>query len=375
MEMEKKAETRKRVSKAKVKLPVNLIAVGETADGDVRVYIKQDVYKETGKLPQEDRIKEKASVLVGATAEEAGRTHVMISGFIDVKKTNAADSVKFTKETLDHVEEERKKIFPKRSIVGWQNALFNQGAVLSDYAQSVHEKFFSLPNQVAYVTDPVRGERALYQWKDGKLSKLEGYYIYDDAGVPLSIIQEKKEPEKKTQFKKFAVAAVCLLLASTIGLAIALLSLSGSRNEYLAMNEEAKVLLEERITQQQAEIDAQKNTIDELQGTLVNNGDTEEVELKKQLEEQQTLLDGKESELGEMKTLLDSISKKVDGKVVYFKKYVVGKGDTLARICRGNDIKYLSNRKVILAVNGIKNENLINVGQTILLPAVVMIEE
>lgn len=376
MEKEKKADTGKRVSKAKPKvvLPVNLIAVGETADDDVRVYIKQDVYKELGKLSQADEASEKGSVLIGATKQYKGNTHVMISGFIDAKKADPAASV-FTKQTWDCADAERSSSCKDKSVVGWQHTNRDSGAMLADYAASVYEKFFGVAHQVAYVTDPVRGERAFFQWKEGKPAKLEGYYIYDDAGVPLRIEQEQKKPEKKTQFRKLAAVAICLLLASTIGLAIALISQSGSRNDYLAMNENSKGLLENRMNEQQTEIDAQKDKIVELQGMLQNEDSGEAQELKKQLEEQQALLGDKESELDEMKTLLDSISRKVDGKVVYFKKYVVEKGDTLARICRKNDIKYLSNRRVILAVNGIKNENLINVAQTILLPAVVELAE
>lgn len=376
MEKEINADVKKRGSKVKPAgsaLPVNLFEVGKAADGDICVYIKQDVYNGAGKSPQPDA-KESVSILTGVTVSKAGKTHVIISGAIDLKSAEQTGPDTFT-DALNRVEEERKKSRPDMSVVGYRNTRPDGGAAMSGRDASVYEKYFGNAHQVAYIADPVRKERAFFWRREGKTEKLGGYYVYDDAGVPISIERQQDKPEKKARFKKLTAAAVLLLLASTIALAIAVISLTGNQGRYASDSGEAQSLLEVRIEQQQAEIELQKGKIQELEDAISASGAEESELLEQKLAEQQTQLTQREQEMAQMKELLDGIGRKTDGKVVYFKKYVVRKGDALSSICRRNDIKYTSNRRLILAINGIKNENLIRVGQTILLPAVVVLEE
>jgi LysM repeat protein len=185
-------------------------------------------------------------------------------------------------------------------------------------------------------------------------------------------------------FKKACIAALCLLMATIIGLAAAVISLNGNQKAYLSMNEQARSLLKDRIVKQQSEIerqnakiDKQRVRIDELEETLPlqnAHGATGAEELLRQLKQSRALLAQRESELGEMKALLAGIGRKTGGKLVYFKRYVVERGDSLRSICRKNGLSYLSNRKLILGINGIKDEDMITIGQTILLPAIIVLE-
>ncbi|MDF2686854.1 MAG: hypothetical protein K0S55_2037, partial [Clostridia bacterium] len=65
---------------------------------------------------------------------------------------------------------------------------------------------------------------------------------------------------------------------------------------------------------------------------------------------------------------LATIKKGVDNNYVYLKKYIVQSGDNLLNICILNDLDYNANIKIIKAVNGIEDVNIIHTGQTILLP-------
>ena len=39
--------------------------------------------------------------------------------------------------------------------------------------------------QVAYVIDPIQHHRGFFQWKNGKVERLKGYFIYDDLGIKI----------------------------------------------------------------------------------------------------------------------------------------------------------------------------------------------
>ena len=64
--------------------------------------------------------------------------------------------------------------------MGWQHTHPGYGVFLSGYDLFIQKNFFNLPFQVAYVIDPIENTRGFFQWKNEKIKKLGGYYIYDD---------------------------------------------------------------------------------------------------------------------------------------------------------------------------------------------------
>lgn len=57
--------------------------------------------------------------------------------------------------------------------------------------------FFNLPFQVAYVIDPIRNNRGFFQWKNNKVQRLEGFYLFlnpnSDTDSSISIISLKPQ--------------------------------------------------------------------------------------------------------------------------------------------------------------------------------------
>ena len=138
--------------KENVQLPINFITVGEIENDDVKVYIRQDVYKNLEKLSSSDTKHELGSILLGNYCEELGKTHVVITDCIEAKYTDAsASTLTFTHETWDYVYKEQTARFPDKKIVGWQHTHPNYGIFLSNYDLFIQENFFNLPFQLAYV--------------------------------------------------------------------------------------------------------------------------------------------------------------------------------------------------------------------------------
>jgi hypothetical protein len=75
-----------------VQLPMNFLTFGEIENDDVKVYIKQDVYKALEKLAASDTTKELGSIILGEYCQEHGKTHVIISQYIEAKYTDASAS-------------------------------------------------------------------------------------------------------------------------------------------------------------------------------------------------------------------------------------------------------------------------------------------
>jgi proteasome lid subunit RPN8/RPN11/LysM repeat protein len=373
-----------------VQLPMNFLTFGEIENDDVKVYIKQDVYKALEKLAASDTSKELGSIILGEYCQEHGKTHVIISQYIEAKYTDAsASTLTFTHETWDYVHAEHEKRYPDKKIIGWQHTHPNYGIFLSNYDMFIQENFFNLPFQVAYVIDPIQNLRGFFQWKNGRIEKLKGYYIYDDVGKPIKIEQTKVKKEEPAPAKtsKAASVLIALLCVATLFLSFFAISLNNKYEKQLEKQEEILADIssqQEEIKNQKNEIEGQKteigkqneviqnqaDAIAKLQellanGVLDSTGQTTAADLLEMLENHELTLQNQDELIGELKALLE---KQPEENVVTFKAYTVVAGDSLSKICAANNLDYASNYKIILAINGIKDANQIYVGQTILLP-------
>lgn len=318
---------------SQLQLPMNILLFGEVENDDIKVYIKQEVYKALEKYALADVDHERGTIILGDYCEELGKKHVIVSNYIEAKYTDAsASTLTFTHETWDYVHKEHDAKFSDKKIVGWQHTHPGYGIFLSNYDLFIQENFFNLPFQIAYVIDPVQNIRGFFQWKDGKIEKLKGFYVYDDIGKPIKIEQVHKQKDEnkseRTISNKVLSVLVSLLCIATIVLGISAISLKRMYNRQL----EEQTKMQASVQEQEATIRSQTDTIEDLQ-TKINENSASSDEIK-------------------------------------YIMYTVQSGDTLLKICEDKNVDFYSNKKIILSMNGIDNPNEIYVGQNIILPVI-----
>lgn len=358
-------------------LPLNILSFGEIEKDDVKVYIRQKVYKALEAFAASDTSKELGSILIGSYCQALGSTHVIISDYIEAKFTDAsASTLTFTHETWDYVHKQQDALYPDKKIVGWQHTHPSYGIFLSNYDLFIQENFFNLPFQIAYVIDPVQDIRGFFQWKNGKIEKLKGYYVYDDVGKPIKIPQ-KKRPESGAGTKRPGGRAVPvvlgLLCALTLGLGAFSLVMNGKYNQQLEM----QASLAHQVEQQEAVIREQEEDMADLQsqviaGLLDTNGVTAAREWIEKLENHTITIENQDAVLRQLKELVAAAEAAPAGedglRDVVLKAYTVKPGDNLSGICKACGIDYAANKNSILSLNGIADPDAIYPGQVILLP-------
>lgn len=355
-----------------VQLPLNFLSFGEIEPDDVKVYIKQDVYKALEKYANSDTSKELGTILIGDYCEQLGKTHVVISDYIEAKYTDAsASTLTFTHETWDYVHKQHDMLYPSKKIIGWQHTHPNYGIFLSNYDLFIQDNFFNMPFQVAYVIDPIQNIRGFFQWKNGKTEKLKGYYVYDEVGKPIKIEQKKIETSQtsKAAPSKVMTILVSILCVLTIALGIFAINMNNKYNAQLELQESISSKLEE----QEKTINEQKSSIEDLQTQLVNaildtSGTTTAQDLIKRIENNEIAIKDQDIILQQLKDLVGSTSEDGKDKAVRFVAYTVQSGDSLSKICNEYKLDYQSNKNIILSLNGISDPNSIYIGQTIILP-------
>ena len=355
-----------------VQLPLNFLSFGEIEPDDVKVYIKQDVYNALEKYASSDTSKELGTILIGDYCEQLGKTHVVISDYIEAKYTDAsASTLTFTHETWDYVHKQHDLLYPNKKIIGWQHTHPNYGIFLSNYDLFIQDNFFNMPFQVAYVIDPIQNIRGFFQWKNGKTEKLKGYYVYDEVGKPIKIEQKKVESSQSTKAapSKVMTVLVSLLCVLTVVLGIFAINMNNKYNEQLKLQQTISSKLEE----QEKTISDQKADINDLQTQLVNavldsSGITTAEELIKRIENNEIAINDQDKILQQLKDLVGSSTEDGGDKTVRFVAYTVESGDSLSKICNEHDLDYQANKNIILSLNGITDPNSIFVGQVIILP-------
>lgn len=367
--------------KKPVQLPLNFLTIGEIENDDVKVYIKQNVYKELEKYASSDTAHELGTIILGDYSEELGKMHVVISDFIYAKYTDAsASTLTFTHDTWDYVHREHDENYPDKRIVGWQHTHPGYGIFLSNYDMFIQENFFNTPFQVAYVIDPVQHLRGFFQWKNGRVEKLNGFYIYDDIGEKIKIDQPKTKNSNSqinynsaTEKKRSSIiqpVAICVLSAVTICLICSVFGLSAKYNRQL----ERQKALEEQISDQNIMIAKQADELSSVKEIVDQNTmtdkyepegyDADVIETPAQKDED----DEEKKNSVEGTDLDENLPHNESNGTVTFRPYIVKSGDSLVAICNENGIDYGSTYRIILSLNGIDNPNEIFIGQTILLP-------
>lgn len=357
-----------------IRLPLNFLNIGEIENDDVKVYIHQDVYKKMEKYASSDTAHELGTIMIGEYSEDMGKMHVVISEFIYAKYTDAsASTLTFTHETWDYVHREHDEKFPDKKIIGWQHTHPGYGIFLSNYDMFIQENFFNLPFQVAYVIDPVQHLRGFFQWKNGKVEKLKGFYIYDDVGKQIKIEQPKMKNnvDKKDVVPLKTSKVQPILIGLLVVFTIMLLFTTTSLQKKLVARSEEQVALTNKIEEQNVfiaeqaeEIASIKDSVDNLLSFTENEFGQIEENTEDNNEQDVKPVDKTEISSGEQ---TEQKTETIENQVV-LTAYTVQPGDSLSAICKANHIDYVANYRIILSMNGIEDANQLYVGQTILLP-------
>ncbi|MDE5589984.1 MAG: LysM peptidoglycan-binding domain-containing protein [Acetatifactor sp.] len=364
-----------------IQLPLNILNIGEIENDDVKVYIKQDVYKELEKYASSDTAHELGTIILGDYSEELGKMHVVISDFIYAKYTDAsASTLTFTHKTWDYIHNELNTNYPDKKIVGWQHTHPGYGIFLSNYDIFIQENFFNVPFQVAYVIDPVQHLRGFFQWKNGTVERLKGFYIYDDLGKQIKIDQPKvKRTEGGAGPETVHSKVIVLLSVLTVCLAVSVFSLSRKYAVQISKQAVLENKIEEQnilLAQQAQEIALIKESVtwNSMQDTEMITDTKPESDIKEEVVKNETQQNVEETaapndaENGNDVYSEAPIEKEGVENQVMFKAYTVQAGDSLLAICKANNLDYAATYRIILSINGIEDADQIYVGQTILLP-------
>lgn len=147
---------------------------------DFKIFIDRETLDNIEEYLSSDQNNELGGVLVGEVCvNRDGITFIMIENLITARHSNSSLSrLTFTHETWNYINQILERQFSGKKILGWFHSHPGHTVFLSTYDVFIQENFFNLDHMVAYVFDPTIKERGFFFWKDSKIVKADGFYIY-----------------------------------------------------------------------------------------------------------------------------------------------------------------------------------------------------
>jgi len=341
--------------------PTDFMYSGQgSVETDLKIFIKQETLGKIDGYLRSDTNNELGGVLVGEVFfNERDEKFIQIENIIIAKHTNSSLSrLTFTHETWININEILEKDFPNKKILGWFHSHPGHTVFLSNFDVFIQENFFNMDYMVAYVYDPTIDDRGFFFWKEEKIVKSNGYYIYDmtnddensykmnDVHNDLNF-QEDKNPNKKITFlpdSNFKSNIILIVLLAN------LLMLFLMIYNYIDLKKNA--LLKDDFVRELSEV---KNENDKLKQRLDNF--IVDYELRKN-----DILSYNKNELNSFEKKLDE--NKVQKETV---KYTVKPGDSLDKIVR-EFYKNKSEIDMVMKQNNLKSKTDIRIGQVLEIP-------
>ncbi len=169
------------------------------AKDDLPVFLERKSADAIERHALSDTSVELGGILLGKECVDpaSGEPFVWITHSLEAKHyANTQASFTYTHDSWEEITRERDRRFPEYDIVGWYHTHPNFGIFLSHHDLFIHHNFFSQPLQVAYVVDPINQTRGIFQWRDGGMKQVAGYYLVADRGDRVALARLANDLEQ-----------------------------------------------------------------------------------------------------------------------------------------------------------------------------------
>jgi proteasome lid subunit RPN8/RPN11 len=188
----------------------SVAAIGTPTDGELPIFLDMDVAHDMEVHAQSDKSVELGGVLLGAQCtDDNGQPFVLISDSLRAAHYESTKgSFKFTHDTWSAISRQRDEFPADLQMVGWYHTHPDWGVFLSGMDMFICDNFFNKKLDVAYVIDPCRGDRAMFQWTGdprNRCRRTGGFYLissrFRQAELENYVAQlEGKVPEMPAQY-------------------------------------------------------------------------------------------------------------------------------------------------------------------------------
>ncbi|MDD5937371.1 MAG: LysM peptidoglycan-binding domain-containing protein [Clostridiales bacterium] len=197
----------------KVKTPKNVRQIGKIGDG-LKIYIEDYVKTYTKQLAEGDYTNHCIAVLVGEYRNTDQERNVFLYGAIKVETEEVESQNIFTEEVWTIIYEKIKEYFPEAEIVGWYyggTGLENEDL---QRLEQIQINNFAGRDKVLFTYDALEKEHNFYLFDGVSMVLQSGYYIYYEKNEEMQnyMVDHKRIRREEEQVNDHATRAVKTIL-------------------------------------------------------------------------------------------------------------------------------------------------------------------
>ncbi len=351
-------------------LPKNVRQIGNVSDNP-KIYVEDYVDTFLGQMGERDE-EIIAAALIGEIIHEEEQDYVYVFGAVQMNLAGAEQGEEITvdEEVWGQVCRDKEEYFEEGELIGWYAARREGAVKISEAILKVQQQYLA-KNATLFVTRDIEiQEEIIYAYKLQDLMEISGHYIYYEKNPTMqnymimrrrnlgvapgeaiedraakdfrSIIREREEKQEQKRTNRFMYAASTFLLLVIVIIGVTMMN---NYDKMKALQDSLEVLTRD--------VEVQKE--EKPEEPLVQEDTKPEVEKEE------------ESKTEEPKIKEETVLETSGEAVMAENSYVVQKGDTLDKISKKiyGDISYVEE---ICKLNGLENDNLIFIGEKLLLP-------
>ena len=178
----------------------NIRQIGQPSS-DCKIYVEDYVYSYLSKDWKEEQTNGRIAILLGKCNWKEGVFYIFLKSTIIVENLEVTgEYISIKEDTWGKIYEEMKDYFPGQEVVGWYLSLPGGGLKITDLIKRVHLNHFGGNDKVLYLADPEEQDNAFFLYKNGRLEKQSGYYIFYEKNEQMQEYILEKNPKASVDF-------------------------------------------------------------------------------------------------------------------------------------------------------------------------------
>lgn len=175
------------------KLPRNVRQIGQEK-GPQKLYLEDYVVTFLKEMTRKNSMEFQFAVLLGHIIHLEKEVCVFINGAVEAEDIELIEETRFSNETWSKIYDCVKKYFPEQEIIGWFATRPGLPICLDERFRKLHTDNFSGEHKALLLYDGLEGEELFFLAENGELNRQEGYFIYYEKNEAMQeyLIAKKK---------------------------------------------------------------------------------------------------------------------------------------------------------------------------------------
>lgn len=181
-------------------VPRNIRQIGNPSS-ECKVYVEDYVHEFLSKNWKDADAKGKMAILLGKSNWKDGTFYLFVKSALWVEQIEGnREYLSLKDEVWGEIYEEMKEYFPEQDVIGWYLSFPTGGLKVTEMIKKIHLSHFGGNDKVLLLADLEEQDHAFYMYRNGRMEKQEGYYVFYEKNEAMQEYILGKNPKASVDY-------------------------------------------------------------------------------------------------------------------------------------------------------------------------------